>query len=214
MRAAVLLAIASAAILAGTASADVALIPQDWFGGPGPSHARLVTRPAFRSIRLGELVIDFEKTRLKDVLAKAVVGTIRTQGDAAESETWLCYRFYTERGVAQIDLTSGELGGGERISGVVLRDGKLEGDKQCPELPATLMPIATDVGPGLGSRYEDFARVLGKPTERSAARTSWEFEQQTRIADSPELWFIDQGIHAHFKGGLADIVLFVQTTQD
>jgi hypothetical protein len=214
MRGTVLIGVMAAAITAAVAGSDVALTPRDWFGSETSAPPRSIEKPVFRSIRLGTLEVIFEKTRLKTVLARAGVGTIRTQGDASESETWLCYRFHTERGVAQIDLVSGEMGGGEIITSIVLRDGKLESDKQCPELPAALLPIATDLGPGLGSRYEDFVRVLGKPTERTANRTSWAFERRTRFPGSPELWFIEQGVHAGFREGKANLVLFTQVTTD
>jgi hypothetical protein len=211
MRYATLFAMMATAAVAGS---HVALIPQDWFDLAAAPHAKLVEKPIFHAIRLGELEVVFEKTRLKDIQARVGSGIIRVQGDAADSETWLCYRFHAERGMAQIDLISGEMGGGNVVTGIVLREGRLETDRLCPELPPNFVPIATDIGPGLGSRFEDFTRALGKPSEKTPVRTSWEFEHQVRFAGSPELWFVEQSVHARFKDGKADLVLFSENTTD
>lgn len=208
--------LAAGGIVAVAASAEVRvhLIPQDWFGPDAVAHSRHTAEPVFRSAQMGALEIKFEKTRLEDVRSQIGRGTIREQGDAAESEEWLCYRYVSGRGMAQIDLTSGEMDGGIYISGIILREGELEAKGQCPELPARFVPIVLKGGLGLGSTQQSFERVFGKPTQSNAKRTSWEFERQTRLPDSPEIWTRYQDVHAHFRDGKADIVLFVQSTSN
>ena len=206
------------ALLGGsTALADDAglQLPPNWFAGLPSPKTRTVKDPIFDSMIFGKLKVVFEKSRLADVAAEVKGSRIKHRGDAGESMYWLCYRFKDKDMTGQLYVTAhGEMGGPEHaVGGVVLKD-KISDETDCPELPSKLLPVNSDNGLGLGSRYEDFLLHLGKPGTRLGDRALWMVERETHLGGSPEPWTVLQSVEVEFHDGKAATLSLNQVTSN
>ena len=91
-------------------------------------------------------------------------------GDAGESVTWLCYTLVSNNQPQRLWLTSGEMGGGERITGMDIEqtEADTKPTKLCPLLPSYLQPIRQE-GIKLGMTRNQIVKTLGKPSKQNGS---------------------------------------------
>ena len=125
-------------------------------------------------LRMGQLFVRFETTRLSDVLNSAERGTIGRHGDAGGSEYFLCFTQTSNRRFSRVWVIShGEMGGSDHVVTQVFAQRVETADATsdgCPPLPSRLQPIALDRGIWLGTTRKQLLKKLGQP---SASRDDW-----------------------------------------
>jgi hypothetical protein len=165
--------LAAAALLTAAAASHAGGIPPPAFpfteGYTGPT---LPQRPATQ-LRLGGLTVRLEQTTLAEVQKALGAGEIEHEGDAGDSETWLCYVIPAASGGQILWLTSGELQGDEMIDGVIAQEAgaDLLRASGCPPLPPRFRKLAVDGGVWLGASAEQLRRSLPPP---SLLRGNWQ----------------------------------------
>ena len=117
-----------------------------------------------RVLRLGDFDVVLETTTLRDVQAAVGTGRLDQAGDAGESVRWICYTW--PAGGQRLWLTSGVIGGGERIDGItaIAFSGRAMETDACPELPARSTPVRVVDGPWLGSSEAEVRAAYGPPS--------------------------------------------------
>jgi hypothetical protein len=127
--------------------------------------------PPVTKVVLGRLAVNLEQTTLGEVMQSAGAGTIQHQGDAADSEDWICFTVPSSQQSQRIWLRSSAIGGGgidgfyASASSTPLKEAPL-----CPELPAQLRPMSVGRSIWLGSSQDQLRGWLGEP---SAKRGGW-----------------------------------------
>jgi hypothetical protein len=125
-------------------------------------------------LRMGQLFVRLETTRLSDVLKSAERGTIGHHGDAGRSEYFLCFTQISGPRSSRVWLIShGEMGGSDHAVTEVFAQRIETSDAasdRCPPLPSRLQPIALDRGIWLGITRNELLTKLGQP---SASRDDW-----------------------------------------
>ena len=136
-------------------------------------HTSTLRSPPSSFLKLGSLVLRLDETTLGDVSRRIGVGRIAQEGDAGESEYWLCYRTgHASKQETLWLLSSGEFGGDAHvIYGVAaVRTSNNSTTDACPELPKAFQPVTLDAGVWLGATPDQIRRKFGKP---SLERDSW-----------------------------------------
>lgn len=202
-------------ILAATAFASFAQTP------PPASPFGAVTWKAARKdapssgVRMGTLVVRFEKTTLDDVRRAAAVGDIAHRGDAGASAYWLCY---TRSGNAQAEriwvIADGEMGGPEHVvtgvSAERLTNGRATAD--CPALPNHLEPPSLDRRIWLGTSERGAVRKLGVPSFRKGGWRSYDFQSKVPGRCGGEGFDRSASLLLHFRNGRVDSLQAGQIT--
>ncbi|WP_219097693.1 hypothetical protein [Pseudomonas sp. UMAB-40] len=130
-----------------------------------------------RSATFGELVIQFEKTTLAQVMSEASVGTIAHQGDAGDSVYWLCYSQPNAGALIWI-ISNGEMGGDNHaVTGVIAEQFKsARASIDCPALPVKLQPLSLAHDVWLGSTDVAIQQMLGMPSHQAGAWRAFDFQ--------------------------------------
>jgi hypothetical protein len=154
-------------------------------GGPGfdaitwPMSMR--SAPA-RGINLGDYRIRFERTPLRDVMAKMGVGTILHSGDGAEGTEWLCYTRgepgHMERLwlLSNSEMDSGTVGA---IQAVSLTAQEIPVD--CPRLPTQFTTVSLEPEMWLGATTADLEKRFGRPSHKQGAWQSYDFQTKVPV---------------------------------
>lgn len=128
---------------------------------PGPSISHTVVS---RGFQMGPFNIAFEETTLGAVQQAIGAGEIDNQGDAGDSEYWLCYTVADAKARGRIWIVAhGEMGGPEHDIGWVYAklDNSAQPTTDCPALPAKFSPLSFDGQFWLGMQYINAVRILG-----------------------------------------------------
>jgi hypothetical protein len=125
-------------------------------------------------IILGKLDVILETTTLKDILRSAGVGTIEHNGDASESQYWVCYTASEGKKSQRIWIMSGEMGGDQHDVDRFHVEEVVSPTKSnhCPELSAHLTPMVLGKSIWLGASQSQIKDWLGEP---SATTNGWSF---------------------------------------
>jgi len=131
-------------------------------------------------VRLGGLAIRLEETRLAELRRRYPALRIRTQGDASEAETWVC--FTVGNGAAQFQVwpSSGELMGGEFIDGVMAQVGQQWPLRDCPRIEVGPGPMELDSRVWIGTAKADLLKRLGPPTAIADGVMIYDYEVALR----------------------------------
>lgn len=113
-------------------------------------------------LRIGELSVVWNTTSLHDVMTAIGSGEIDTQGDAAESLSWLCYTLSDTTPAQRLWLTSSEMGGGAVIDGFAALETQAPAEPLCPRLPRRFLPVRLANGLWLGAAAAQVRKVLGE----------------------------------------------------
>jgi hypothetical protein len=202
-------------ILVGTACASFAQTPPP----AGPFDA-ITWKAASKEIpssgvRMGTLIVRFEKTTLDDVRRAASAGDIAHRGDAGESAYWLCYTSVGKTAVERIWVIShGEMGGPEHfvtdVSAQRLPHESATAD--CPALPGNLMPVSLDNGLWLGASEKAATRKLGASSFRKGAWRSWDFQGKVPGDCAGGGFDLSASLLLHFQNGRIDSLEVGQVT--
>jgi hypothetical protein len=136
-------------------------------------RAKLHSSPITK-ISLGKLDVILETTTLKDIIRSAGVGTIEHNGDASESQYWICYTATAGNKFQRIWIMSGEMGGDQHDVNSFQVEAAVLPTKfnHCPELPAHLTPMSFGKSIWIGSSQRQIKDWLG---ESIATTNGWSF---------------------------------------
>jgi hypothetical protein len=143
------------------ASAQAVTPPPYPFTGAARGNEPSAERGLVRIVRIGSYPVELEATRLDDIRDHIGLGQSHQAGDASEFVRWYCY----SEPKAILWLLSGELGGGEILTGVVAQTvgGSDRRRGACPALPETSRPVTLGFG-WLGSSRKALEASLGSPS--------------------------------------------------
>ena len=166
------------AILVMLATLANAETPSPNFPFPDQSWKSTMKIAPTAGIKMGSLSVNFENTTLDDVLNAAKLGQIMHQGDASESEYWLCFTDLSSTPVQRIWITShGEMGGSEHavtsVSAKLIKNEKISAD--CPALPNHLKPVLLSSKFWLNSPEKALLKKLGRPSYKYKNLRSFDF---------------------------------------
>lgn len=142
------------AVFAATAPPVLPFDDVDW-------SARVERKPA-TGLRMGRIMVNFEKTPLREVMREAG-GAIAEQGDGAGRGFWLCYTIVDAAGSQRLWLTSSaEMDGPDHaISGVMAQRVAQGPTEDCPSLPASSLPVSLSSGVWLGTTESRLIATFG-----------------------------------------------------
>ncbi|WP_266156907.1 hypothetical protein [Dyella silvatica] len=128
---------------------------------------------------LGSAIVRFEKTTLGEIAAAVSEGVIDHQGDAGESEYWLCYSRPREGQRIWI-VSSGEMGGADHlVTGFVAEQlPAVAGTTDCPALPATTAVVLSGHKGWLGMSTMDVRKHFGVPSHESGAWQAFNYAEK------------------------------------
>jgi len=130
---------------------------------------------------LGSTMVQFEKTTLREIVTSVGKGVVDHQGDAGESEYWLCYS-RPQEGQRIWIVSSGEMGGPDHlVTGFVAEElPAATGTTDCPALPATASVALSDHKGWLGMSALDVRNRFGMPSHESGAWRAFNFEEKLK----------------------------------
>jgi hypothetical protein len=145
---------------------------------PAGRAATTIALAPVTGLRMGSLYVQFESTRLDEVLLAALVGAIAHRGDAAESIYWLCYTVDREAHTERVWIVAdGEMGGPEHfvtgVSAEIVPTGPVPAD--CPALPDDLESLSLEGGLWLGASEEVMLATYSEQPEEKGEWRAWEF---------------------------------------
>ena len=159
--------------------------------GAGPEDAERFTH--FAGFNLADL------PSFEDIAKKFGAAPIRHSGDAADSDSRVCYR--TADGKGAFEFSRGEVDWG-----YVFRQARTA-DNACPETEAVSTSQFTAAGVTIGMGKESYERVVGHPTESTTDRMKHEF-QYVHVLTNSERWDVVISLTASFfKGRLASFAV-------
>jgi hypothetical protein len=142
-----------------------------------------VPREMLAMLRLSDLVVTLEQTKMEDV-AEKLGGALGQRGDAGEFDEWLCFHGADPGGPWVLWLESGEIDGGRAGS---FQWHRLERsavfDPRCRILAHT--KVALSIPLELGITKADVMKRLGRPTEILGDRLIYVHEHQESIRGEP-----------------------------
>jgi hypothetical protein len=128
---------------------------------------------------MGAMHIQFEKTRLRDIWETTLTGEVSHQGDAGDSESWLCFTARQSQQTERIWIVSdGEMGGTDQVVTALVAETIPKGaaTKDCPMLPSKFTPIVFDNGVWLGQSSNELNRLLSGDILNRQSWGLWNFE--------------------------------------
>lgn len=130
---------------------------------------------------LGPATVQFEKTTLGDIAAAVGGGVMGHQGDAGESEYWICYS-RPRVGQRIWIVSSGEMGGTNHlVTGLVAEQlPTVTSTKDCPALPAETAVVLLGHKGWLGMSAIDVYKDFGVPSHKAGAWQSFNFEEKIK----------------------------------
>jgi hypothetical protein len=130
-------------------------------------------------LRLGNLTIVLETTKLTDLARRFPQSHIYHRGDAAGSLTWACYTIDRASGSLHVWLDSGEIEGGNSISGAVVSTADAAPRVDCPKIAVDGESMGLDNGLWLGATKSSVLSRLGKPSRVYQTTLSYYFDAPT-----------------------------------
>jgi hypothetical protein len=143
-------------------------------------------------LRLGIINIKLEATLLSQLRRNFPNLKLRTQSDASESETWLCFTLATRQGRVQVWPSSGEVGGGEFIDGVYAQGGESWPLKDCPIIDIGNGAIGIDGRIWIGTSKSSLLRRLGRPSSTSGQVMIYNYQVAIRDPRLGECWITEE----------------------
>ena len=162
------LAVIVSLLLISTPAAAEPMAPP--FKSDGSTPARTLRKPPSVNLRLGSLLIQFERTTLHDIQRAVGSGQIAHRGDAGDSTYWLCYEGKANSNPVRLWLIAGEIDGPEHTISVIQLQDALPGSAlsaDCPLLPPRLQPINLGRAALLGFKSAAAVAKLGEPSSKA-----------------------------------------------
>ncbi len=129
-----------------------------------PPLENTVQKAPIWPLRIGELSVVWDTTSLNEVMSAIGSGALATQGDAAESLSWLCYTISDTTPAQRLWLTSSEMGGGAVIDGFSAIETDAQAEPLCPRLPQRFLPVRLANGLWIGTSTVQVGKALGEAT--------------------------------------------------
>jgi hypothetical protein len=144
------------------------------------NHGPTVDRELITSLRVGELTVVLEETKLSDVQSH-LGGTVGQRGDASGALAWLCLHGRHDGGSWALWLEAGEIHGGN-IGALQLRhvNASTQFDSRCQVIGST-RGVELVRGIRLGLSSAQTIKILGRPTTAADDTLLYAHEHQEPI---------------------------------
>lgn len=183
-----------------------------WPGDLPMSTVPTISKEMIRSIRVGNMPVIFEQTKLEDV-RKHFGGAIGNHGDAGNSLAWVCFYGHSSGKPWIFWLTSGEVEGLTWISGFqwrLLATGE-RADHRC-NLLSSENAISLPLPIRLGLSRAAIRRAVGRPTRARADALFFLYEGHGKErGESLDVW---NSVTVFFHNGAASVIEADKTTTD
>ena len=173
---------------------------------------------AISEFHLGRFTGILESTKQADLMASLKSGVSQHQGDAGDSEKWLCYRYGRVDHDEKVLLSSNEL---YYQSGIIneirLRPvpPKEPVQDKCPRLDTIFTPVKIGANIGIGVGEANVTKALGQPAAKQGAWRVFVYRGQVKGAYQGESVLYDEWvsffIHLN-KSAQIDYIEFIKST--